>query len=152
MKTITGRISVGKSKFTISIDTSGKEELEENGQESNRVRLGAHAAIKITDSRVSYMTLVIRSVKVYPIPARWEINLPSHGLAFHGRKTGLLVVCIKAHNMDGSLRDITVVLSTSSRITSNHPESIGKSHRNNGLIAGLGGWRVITSPLLIIHI
>jgi len=62
-------ISVCKSKFEICVGASVEEELEENGQESNRVRFWAHTTIKITDCRVSHMTLVIRRGKVYPIPA-----------------------------------------------------------------------------------
>jgi len=60
MVTITGGISVCKSKFGICDCVSDKEELVENGEQSNWVRLWAYTAIIITNFRVSYVTFVVR--------------------------------------------------------------------------------------------
>jgi len=75
--TISCGISVCKSKFEIGIGARIKEELEENRQKSNWVRLWAHTAIIITDSRVRHMAFVIGRIKVFTIPARGEVNLSS---------------------------------------------------------------------------
>jgi len=67
--TITSGISVCKGEFEIRDVAGHKEELEENGEESNRVRFRAHTSIVRSNCRVSHMTLVIRGVKVNSIPA-----------------------------------------------------------------------------------
>jgi len=146
-------ISVCKSEFVICVGTSFEEELVENGQESNRVRLWAHTTIIITNCRVSHMTSVIRRVKVFPIPARGEVYLRSHCVALTRRKPIVFFrATIKnAHDSHCSLCEITVVLSSSGSVTSNHPEAIRKSQRHNGLVADLEIWRIVTSPLLIVY-
>jgi hypothetical protein len=69
METKSCGISVCKSEFEICEGAGVIEELVENRKESNRVRFWAYTTIIITDCRVSHMTFVIRSVKVYPVPA-----------------------------------------------------------------------------------
>jgi len=157
-------IAICKSKFVICEGASIKEELVENGKEGNRVRFWAHTTIVITNCRVSHMTFVIRSVKVNPVPARWEVHLGSHFVAMSSRKTWSLflanrnaIFISQAHHMNGSLRRIAVVLSSSQRVTGNHPEVIGKGHRYFGrslsgrVVAFLETWSVVASPELIIN-
>jgi len=135
--TKTSGISVCKSEFAIGgtgvEGFSLEEELVENGQESNRVRFWAHTAIIITDCRVRHMTFVIIRVKVFPIPARGEVYLRSHNIALTWRKPLVLyrTTIENAHYVNGSICNIAVVLRTSKRVTSNHPEAIGKSQRYN---------------------
>jgi len=115
MITKTSRISVCKSEFSVSVGAGVKEKLVENGHESNRVRLWAHAAIKIANCRVGHVTFVIVRVEVFPIPARGEIYLGSHRVALTGREPIVLnrTTIENAHYMDGPVCNIAVVLSSS---------------------------------------
>jgi len=149
--TMTGGISVCKSEFEICDFCGFEEELVENGEESNWVRCWAHASIVVTDCRVSHVTFVIRSVKVFPIPARGEENLRSHPVAPMRRKPWEIAARTKAHYRDGFLCLIACVKSASVGVSSDHPESIRKSQRDGSVIAVLGGWRVVASPQQIVH-
>jgi len=153
MVTKTSGISVRKSEFSVSVGTSVEEKLVENGYESNRVRLRAHTSVKITNCRVRHMTFMICRVKVDSIPARGEVYLGSHRVALTRREPVVLYrTTIKnTHYMDRSVCNIGVVLSSSKRVTGDHPESIGKSHGYLGLVASLDTWSVVASPLLIVN-
>jgi len=149
--TITSAISVCKNKFGICEGGSFEEELVENGQESNRVRLWAHATIIIPNSRVRHMTFVIRRVKINPIPTRGEVYLRSQCFALMGRKPVVSSPVTETHERNSSLCQIAVVVRSSCSFSGNHPESIRKSQRHGIRIARPGSRMVVASPDLIIH-
>jgi len=126
---ITSGITTAESETVEILDVlSLKEKLEENGKDSNGVGLGANSSIVVTNCGVSNMAVVVGSVKILTIPARREIHLgPQGATVTSGESRVLTIWSIKAHNRNGLLCKVVVVLSTSSGITSNHSETIGES-------------------------
>jgi len=157
VKTITCGISICKSKsVNVVVDAGGVEKLVEERKESLWVRFRAHTKIKITNVRVSHVTLVIGSVKVDAIPARGEVHLPSGGVAFKGREpVGRTAVATNAIHVNGSMCAIAVVEGSSCRITSNHPEADRESQRfgkiRSFVVALRPSRSVIASPELIVY-
>jgi len=67
---ITSRITTAESITVEILNVLGlKEKLEENGKDSNGVRLGANSSIVVTNCGVGNMTVVVRSVEILTIPA-----------------------------------------------------------------------------------
>jgi len=70
MVSITSSITTAESITVEILNVLGlKEKLEENGKDSNGVRLGANSSIVVTNCGVRNMAVVVRSVKVLAIPA-----------------------------------------------------------------------------------
>jgi len=152
MVTITSGISICKSKFDIREFGCLEEELKENGEESFRVRFRAHSRVISTTHWVRHVTLVIGSVKVYPIPTRWEENLSSDRVTMMGRERVEIAAraSAKANHLNSYVRQIAAVVGASRWVTGNHPEAIGKSQRNGSGIAVLTTRNVVASSKQIV--
>jgi len=138
METISSSVTICKRKFEIREETSREVELKENGEDGNRVRFRADTTVIITKRRVSHMTLVIRRVHVYTIPAGREVDLSSQLVALFGWQSVVVTTLTIAHYGNSALGKIRMIEGASSRVTGNHSETIRESLRGMRIIWILG--------------
>jgi len=153
MKTVSSGITVGKSEAVeVGVRAGIEEELIEQGEDGDGVGLGAHTTVVVSDSRVGHMAHVVRGINVDTVPARGEVHLRPHEIASPGREPWVLhgPSVVHAHDRDGTLSGIRVVLVTTVRVTSNHPKPIGERQGDEALVARRGGGGVVACSLLVV--
>jgi len=129
-----------------------EEELEENGEDSYGVRLGANSSVVVTFGGVGDMVLVVGGIEVLTIPTRGEIHLRSQSTAVtSGESSVLSVGSINAHDGDGLLGKISVVLGTSAGISSNHSEPIGESQGDEVPVTTVHIRGVVATSSLVVY-
>jgi len=134
METISSRIAICKSKFEIREETSCEVELKENGEDGNRVRFRADTTVIITIRRVRHVTLVVSRVHVFTIPAGREVDLSSQLVALFVWQSVVTATLTVAHNGNSAMGKIRLIEGASRRVTSNHSETIRRSHRRIRII------------------
>jgi len=154
MVTISSGVAIreGKVGDVISEGASLEVELIEEGEDGNRVGLRANSAIIVANGRVGNVALVVGSVEVFPVPTRREVHLRPELLACAKGKSSVLatVPSINAHNGDGSLGKVRVVVCSPGRIASYHSETIRESEGDEALVASGPSRSIVASSLLVV--
>jgi len=114
MKTISSRITIGKGKAVeVSVTAGVEKELVEEGEDGDRVGLGAHTTVVVSNCRVGNMAHVVWGVNVNTIPARGKVDLRPHEIASSSGEPWVLngPSVVHAHDGNGTLCRIRVILS-----------------------------------------
>jgi len=154
MVSISSGVAVSKGEMgdVGTIDTGLEVELVEEREEGNGVRLRAHSAIVVANSRVGHVALVVGSVEVFAVPARGEVHLGPELLAWTRGEPCVLatVASVNAHDGDGCLCEVGGVECSPHWIASNHSEPIGESERNKGLVTRGPSRGIVACSLLVV--
>jgi len=154
VESISSGVAVGKGEVgdVISEGTGLVVELVEKGEDSNGVGLRANSAVVVTNGGVGNVALVVWSVEIFAIPARGEVNLGPELLTGAKGESSVLaaISSIDAHDGDGSLGEVGVIVCSSVGIASYHSEPIGESKGNEVLVARGSSRGIVTSSLLVV--
>jgi len=82
------------------------------------------------------VALVVRGVDVHTIPARGEVDLSTDLVTGAGGEAWGLegASVIHAHDVDGCVGEVGVVLGAAVGVASNHSEAVGESKREEALV------------------